>query len=162
MKFTSKKLAIILQYTQIGLSTAISLIYTPIMLRLLGQGEYGLYSLAGSVISYLSLLSLGLGASYIRFYSRYRSKNDEAGIRLLNGTYLLTFLIIALVAFAGGLLLAFNIDKILTTGYTGAEIKLTRTLMLVMAVALSWSFPASVFQAYIMSQECFVFQKLIS
>ena len=162
MKFTSKKLAIILQYTQIGLSTAISLIYTPIMLRLLGQGEYGLYSLAGSVISYLSLLSLGLGASYIRFYSRYRSKNDEAGIRLLNGTYLLTFLIIALVAFAGGLLLAFNIDKILTSGYTGAEIKLTRTLMLVMAVALSWSFPASVFQAYIMSQECFVFQKLIS
>ena len=35
------------------------LIYTPVMLRLLGQSEYGLYQLVQSVVSYLGLLSLG-------------------------------------------------------------------------------------------------------
>ena len=52
------KLGIVLQYMQMGLSILISLIYTPIMLNILGQTEYGIYNLASSIISYLSLLFL--------------------------------------------------------------------------------------------------------
>ena len=51
----------------------VQLVYTPVMINLLGQSEYGLYTLVASVVSYLSLLTLGFGASYIRFYSRYKS-----------------------------------------------------------------------------------------
>ena len=71
-----KKLGVILQYSQMGLNILISFIYTPVMLRILGQSEYGIYNLSNSIISYLSLLSLGFGASYIRFYSRYKKDND--------------------------------------------------------------------------------------
>ena len=88
---SQRKVGVILQYGQMGLSTLISLFYTPVMLRILGQGEYGIYNLAASIISYLSLLSLGLGASYVRFYSRYKVHQDDNGIKILNGTYFLTF-----------------------------------------------------------------------
>ena len=38
-----KKAGVLLSYGQTVLSTLISLVYTPVMLRLLGQSEYGLY-----------------------------------------------------------------------------------------------------------------------
>ena len=53
------KIGVILSYISTALSFIINLTYTPIMIRLLGQSEYGLYTLVGSFVSYLSLFSLG-------------------------------------------------------------------------------------------------------
>ena len=39
----------------------IQLLYTPLLIRKLGQGEYGLYSLVYSIIGYLTILDLGFG-----------------------------------------------------------------------------------------------------
>ena len=50
------KTGVLLSYMTMGLNMLIQLIYTPIMIRFLGQSEYGLYTLVGSFISYLSLL----------------------------------------------------------------------------------------------------------
>ena len=55
-----KKAGVLLSYGQTVLSTLISLVYTPVMLRLLGQSEYGLYTLVNGFISNLSLMSFGL------------------------------------------------------------------------------------------------------
>ena len=54
------KAGIVLSYLSTGITILIQLIYMPVMIRLLGQSEYGLYSLVSSVVSYLSLFSLGL------------------------------------------------------------------------------------------------------
>lgn len=50
-----KKVGVLLSYVNLAISTIIPFFYTPIMLAILGQSEYGLYSLSNSVISYLSL-----------------------------------------------------------------------------------------------------------
>ena len=43
------KIGIILNYINMAVGTIIPIIYTPIMLQLLGENEYGLYKLSGSV-----------------------------------------------------------------------------------------------------------------
>ena len=53
------KIGIVLNYVNMILGNLIPIFYTPIMLTLLGQSEYGLYKLASSVTSYLSLISMG-------------------------------------------------------------------------------------------------------
>ena len=58
-----KKAGVLLSYGQTILSTIISLVYTPVMLRLLGQSEYGTYTLVNGFISNLSLMSFGLGSA---------------------------------------------------------------------------------------------------
>ena len=70
MQINQRKAGVVLSYTGEAVRIAVSLIYTPVMLRLLGQSEYGLYQLVYSVVSYLSLMSLGFGSSYMRFFSR--------------------------------------------------------------------------------------------
>ena len=75
-KVNQLKLGVVLSYSAMALNMVVQLIYTPIMIRLLGQSEYGLYTLVGSVVSYLSLFSLGFTGAYLRFYSRYEQNHD--------------------------------------------------------------------------------------
>ena len=73
------------------IGVVISLLYTPIMLDLLGDSEYGLYNTVSSTISILSLLSLGFNSGYIRYYSKYKKANDTDSIWKLNGLFLIIF-----------------------------------------------------------------------
>lgn len=157
-----RSLGVILQYAQMALSIIISLLYTPIMLRILGKNEYGIYNLASSIISYLSLLSLGFGASYLRFYSRYRKDNDNDSIKRMNGLYITVFSLMGIIALIGGLILAQNAQIFYNETYTAQEIDIARILMSFLAINLAISFPASVFTSYVTAQEKFIFQKVLN
>lgn len=54
-----------LSYVSIVLNMMVGLMYTPYMLRMLGQSEYGLYSLAASIIAYLTVLDFGFLAVHV-------------------------------------------------------------------------------------------------
>ena len=151
-----------LQYVQMALQIIVNLVYTPVMIRILGDNEYGIYSLASSIISYLNLLTLGFGASYIRFYSIRKAEGDEVGVKRLNGLYLLVFTVLGLIALIAGLAIAFNVGIFFNETYTAHDLEIARTLMFFLAFNLAVSFPASVFISYITSQEKFVFQKLVN
>ena len=77
MAINQRKAGTILSYVYIFVSNTISLFYTPIFLGMLGQAEYGLIGTANSLTSYLSLLSMGIGGSYIRFNAIARTKDDK-------------------------------------------------------------------------------------
>ena len=155
------RFGIILQYAQMALSILISLLYTPLMLNILGKGEYGLYNLASSVISYLSLLSLGFGSSYLRFYFKRKKENPDS-IKSLNGLYLLVFLVFGVVSVVCGLVLSGNISIFFNSSYSSNDIKIAKVLMVILTINISLSFPMSVFISFITSQEKFIFQKLIN
>ena len=59
------KVGAALNYVSIILHMVVGLVYTPYMLRTLGQSEYGLYSLAASIIAYLTVLDLGFGNAIV-------------------------------------------------------------------------------------------------
>ena len=85
------KIGSVLSYLQMFLSIVIELAYTPIMMRLLGKSEFGLYNTASSTIAMLSVLNLGFSAGYIRYYAKYKHNNDEISIAKLNGLFLSIF-----------------------------------------------------------------------
>ena len=58
-----RKLGSIISYVQMALGVIVSLIYTPYMIKILGQSEYGLYNTVASTISMMSVLSLGFNSS---------------------------------------------------------------------------------------------------
>ena len=103
-----KKLGAILSYIQIIVTILVNLLYTPIMLRLLGQSEYGIYSLSSSVIGYLALLYAGMTSTYLRYYSQYKKKDDKSSVARLNGLFLLLFSVLGGCALIVGIILAYN------------------------------------------------------
>jgi O-antigen/teichoic acid export membrane protein len=160
IKINQIKAGAILSYVQMLLSTVIGLVYTPFMLKMLGQNEYGLYNTALSTISALSVLNLGFTSGYIRYYAKYKKAKNEDGIAKLNGMFLLIFMIIGLIALCGGFTLTLNIDKVFSNGLNASEYNTAYVLMLLMTVNLSLSFPMSVFSNIVSSNERYLFLRV--
>ena len=156
-----RKSGVILSYVGQLVQIIIGVIYTPIMLRLLGQSEYGLYQLVYSVVSYLSLLSLGFGSSYLRFYSRYKAQEDEEGVAKLNGMFMIIFCSISVICVICGIVMIGNVRSIFGTGLTDSEYATARILMGLLIINLAMTFPNSVFNCSITAHEKFLFQKLL-
>lgn len=152
----------ILSYTQLFLTVIIGIVYTPIMIRLLGQSEYGLYNTVASVISIVGLLSLGFNAGYLRYYMKYKAKEETQSIYKLNGLFLLIFLILGSLTLACGLFLSFHLDFVFGSGLKATEYRTAKILMLILSCNLAISFPTSVFSNIINAHERFVFLKSIN
>lgn len=161
---SSKQLkgGIILSYISMFANMIIQLVYTPVMIRLLGQSEYGLYTLVGSVVSYLSLFSLGFTGAYLRYYSFHAEKGDKQGEKQLNGMFLSLFLCMGVIALICGITLAQFTPQIFGDKLTYNELKRTKILMEILVVNIALSFPASIFDSIISAHEQFIFQRLIT
>ncbi len=158
-KANQLKAGAIISYLQMGVQIIIGLAYTPIMIRLLGQSEYGLYNTVASTISMLSVLRLGFNNSYIRYYSIYKKNDDQKAIERLNGLFLGVFSVIGIIAFICGLYLTNNLSIVFSTGLTTEEYDIAKILMLLLTINLAISFPMSVFSNIISAHERFIFLK---
>ena len=152
---------VIISYLNLGISTLIPFLYTPVMLRLLGDAEYGLYSLSGSVIGYLSLLSFGIGDTIVRYITLYNAKGEKKKVENAFCFFLIVFGVIGLLIMLGGVILSFSVDAIFSNGLTDSEIAKMRILMLIMAFNLAVTFLTTVFSSVIIAHERYVFRKLI-
>jgi O-antigen/teichoic acid export membrane protein len=157
-----RKAAVVLTYATQFVKILSSLLYTPLMIRTLGQSEYGTYQLVNSVVAYLGLFSLGFGAAYTRFYMRYTVQDDDEGVAKLNGMFLIIFIIIAVIAGSCGCYMIYNIHGLLGNGLTSREYEIATVLMKFMVFNLALSLFSSVFDCIITAHEQFVLQKTVS
>lgn len=162
MQIDQKKASVLLGYLGEAIKILSALLYTPIMLRLLGQSEYGLYQLAVSTVSCLRLLNMGFINSYFRFHSRYHVKGDTDGIARLNGMFMMIFGAIAALCVICGAVMVVNAHYIFDTGLTAAETEKVKILMAILVVNMAVSLFDIVFYCYVMASEKFVFQKLVN
>lgn len=156
------KAGALLSYVVLGLNTLIGLLYTPFMLRMLGQSEFGLYSLAASVIAYLTVLDLGFGNAIVRYTAKFRAEGKQEEQYEMFGMFFLLYLFISAIAFIIGILLACNVEVLFDTHMTMKEMERMRLMLLLMAFNLAFTFPMSIWGAIITAYENFVFQKIVN
>lgn len=152
---------VLLSYVNLGISCIIPFLYTPVMMHMLGQAEYGLYCLANSVISYLTLLSFGFGSTIIRYISKYRAEKNKEAVCRTFGFFLQLYTFLGILVFVVGLIISNNVEVIFRKGLTAAEIDKIHILIIIMAFNTALSFPMSVFSSIITSYERYVYRKLI-
>lgn len=162
MAINQIKLGGILSYVSLGLSNILVIIYTPFVLRMMGQSEYGLYSLVLSVVSYLSLMDFGFGAALVRYISLYRSKNQTEKLPALYGMFICLYVVIGLFCFLLGIGLFFSTNQFFGNSLTPLELEKAKIMILIIIVYLSLSFPFSIFAAIITANERYVFQKILA
>ena len=153
------KAGVILNYVIIFLNIAVGLLYTPYMLRTMGQSEYGLYSLVASVISYLTVLDLGFGNAIVRYTAKYRAEGKQTEQYEMFGMFLVLYTIIGIIAFIAGLGLYFNVDNLFGDTMTDYELDRARIMMMLLIVNLAITFPLSTFGSIVQAYEQFVFNR---
>lgn len=156
------KAGAILNYIVIVLNILVGLLYTPYMLRMMGQSEYGLYSLVASVIAYLTVLDLGLGNAVVRYTAKYRAEGKIKEQYEMFGMFFTLYLIIGAISFIAGLGLYFNVDNLFGDTMTATELDHARVMMLILIFNLAYTFPMSIFRSIITAYEHFVFPRVLS
>lgn len=156
------KAGAILNYIAICLNMLVGLIYTPFMLRMLGQSEYGLYSLASSVIAYLTVLDLGFGNAIIRYTAKFRAEGKRKEQEEMFGMFFILYICIGIIALIAGALLTFNVENMFSQSMSPEEMNRTKIIMALMTFNLAFTFPMSIWGSIMMAYERFVFQKIIS
>ena len=155
------KAGAVLNYVILGLNAITGLLYTPYMLRMLGQSEYGIYSLAASLIAYLSMLDFGFGNAVIRYTAKYRAEGKKEEQYELFGMFTKLYCAIGLLMMLAGLVIYFFLGSLFGDTLTTVELSRTRIIVLLMVFNLAFSFPLSIYGAIITAYEKFVFLRVV-
>ena len=161
MKVNQRKVGVILSYFVIALNMLVGIVYTPFLIRMLGQSEYGLYSIVYSVVSYLTIMDMGFGNAIIIYTSRYINQGKKEEQDKLHGMFFLIYCIIGIVATMIGLILYFNVDLLFGNTMTDDELSKAKIMMVILTFNMAITFPFSIFGNILTAHEKFIASKLI-
>ena len=162
MAINQLKAGAALSYVSIALNNVIGLLYMPFMLRMMGQNEYGLYSLVSSVVAYLTVLDLGFANAIVRYTAKLRAERKLKEQYDMFGMLFILYCGIGIMAFLIGLVLYFNVDTLFDRTMSVDDLDKVRIMLLLMIFNLAFTFPMSIWGAIITAYENFVFQKLVN
>ena len=150
----------LLSYANIILTVVVGLLYTPLMLRMLGQSEYGLYSLIGSVVGYLSVLDMGLGNALVRYTAKNRVDGTSLREAEMNGLFLLIYSLIGVITLAVGAGIYINMNLLFGETLDDGEMQRARIMMVLLIFNFALSFPFSIFASVLQAYEKFIFLRV--
>lgn len=161
------KIGAILSYLSIFLGIVTGLTFHPWMIKSIGDSDYGLYTLAMSLIN-IFLIDLGLGMAAQRFISKYRAENDQQAINNITGLIFKLYFAITAVLLLIFFVLFFVIDNIYTQ-LTPAEMNKFKILYVMVAIYSISSFPfvtlhgiLSAYEQFVPSKICDLIHKIIT
>ena len=157
-----RKMGTVLSYLHILLSNTISIIYTPYMLRMMGQSEYGLFGTANSFISYLSILSFGIGGAYIRFNARCRAAGDREGEKQLNGMFLTVFSFLSILVLIGGVGCIVLAEELVEESFTASELYKLRIILMILVFNMMITFICNVVMMALQAYEKYIVLRIVS
>ena len=161
MKRDEIKAGALLSYLNLLIGNLIPFIYTPIMLRMLGQAEYGIYGIAQSVMGYIGLLNFGIGGSIIRYLAKYRAEGDLDGEQRVFGLFIKIYSVIGAAILLVGTFCSFHLGAY-GRSLSPDELVLLERLVRLMTLNTAIFMPFNVFSSMILAHERFIFSKMAS
>lgn len=152
--YSQIKLGALVSYFTVAFNMLAGLLYTPWMISKIGQENYGLYTLATSLIT-MFVMDFGMGAAVSRFVSKYNAVGDRQAVQNFLGLVYKLYLSIDAIIFAVLFVLYFFIDNIYQN-LTTDEIQTFKVLYVIVGLFSVISFPFSNLNGILTSYEKFV------
>lgn len=152
------KLGAVISYITIIFSIITGLLYTPWMIRQIGQNNYGLYTLASSLIS-LFIIDFGISIAVARFIAKYNADEDQQSVNNLLGIVYKLYLIIDVVVLTTLVVVYFFIN-IIYVGLTPAELVDFKVIYIIAASFSIISFPFTTLNGILIASEKFIYLKI--
>lgn len=152
------KIGSILSYISIAVNILAGLIYTPWMIKKIGDSQYGLYTLANSIIT-LFLVDFGLSSAVGRYVSKYNAEGDQEKVNNFLGVVYKLYLIIDTIIFIILFVYFFMIDSIYVK-LTPTELSQFKVVYIISASFAVCNFPFVTFNGILTAYEKFIPLKL--
>lgn len=153
------KFGAILSYFAIAFNIVSGLLYTPWMVETIGKSQYGLYTLANSLIT-MFLVDFGLSSATSRYLSKYNAEGNRAAAERFLGAVYKLYMLIDAVIFTILLVLFFFLEQIYVK-LTPAELEQFKVVYVISALFSVIHFPFVTFNGILTAHEKFVPLKVI-
>ena len=152
------KVGALLSYFSIFFNMAAGLIYTPWMITQIGQNNYGLYTLATSLITMFTI-DFGMSAATTCFIAKYNAEGNQQAINNLIGLIYKLYLGISAIIFVILTVVYFFLDAIYAQ-LSPNELETFKILFLVVGTYTVVSFPFTNLNGILSAYEKFASLKL--
>lgn len=156
------KKAALLTYINLGISNVVGIVITPFIIRMLGDAEYGLFTLIGAFVGYLSILDLGLTNAVVRFVAQYRAQGDDKGQENFLAISLIIYSLISLAVVLFGLLMYVNVESLFGNTLTASQMDKAKIMFLIFIFNIAITLPGGAFTGICNGYEHFVFPRLLT
>ena len=155
----ARKQGVVFSYLYMLFEILSSVLFTPFLIRRLGQSEYAVYSLVATVTAYLLLLDLGTGNAIVRYMAKFRALDDRAQMRKFLGISIIFYGIIAAAVIAAGLAIRNNIAVFFSKGLTAAELEQAKAMFSVTMINAALTLFIAAFIKTVIAFEKFALSK---
>jgi O-antigen/teichoic acid export membrane protein len=149
----------LLSYVSIFINIITGLLYTPWIIRSIGNSEFGLYTLSISIITIFTF-DFGLGEAVSRYLSKYHSENDSNAKSQFLSLVFRLYLFIDVIIFIA-LLMVFIFSENIYTGLNSSELTKFRITFIIAGIYAVLSFPFQPLNGILISHERFVLIKFL-
>jgi len=147
-----------LSYLSIGINLLFALLYTPWMIRQIGQSDFALYTLANSMIALL-LFDFGLSSATSKFISNYIAEGKQKEANEFLGAIYQLYLFIDILLLAVFVVLYFCLDSIYVN-LSPEELSRFKVVYCIAAMYSILNFPFVTLNGILTSYEKFIQLKL--
>ena len=156
----SRRAGILISYVYTAANVVVQLIYVPLLIGSIGQDEYGLYQLIGSILSYIVSISGVLSAGVGRFYCKYVAEGDSDKAENTLAISRRIFWVISTVALVAVVILALAFRGVYGSSLTADQVNECAAMLIVLGINACVTMNNTVSIAAITAHERFVFLKL--
>lgn len=154
-----RKIGIFLSYLNIILQTVIGFVYVPILLKYMGQSEYGLYQLMGSLIAYFSVMDFGLTSATIRGYIEYKTNREFKRIENFLAMTQRIYVVICVSVLLIGSFIYNYLDEIFNSSLNLNELIAAKHIFVLLLINIVITFFGMIYRSVITANEKFLFMK---
>lgn len=126
-------------------TVVVTFFMSPVLVHALGDRDYGVWALVESVLAYLTLFDLGIGAAVVRYVARFHETQEMGNLNRIFSTSLAIFATLGMMALAVTMALAFGWARPLAVPAELAE--LTRWLLVLLGLNLAVGLPLGVYDS---------------
>lgn len=136
---------VVTNYLRFFIGGLLGLVVTPLMVLLMGDGDYGLWVTVFSVTGYFGLFDQGIRPSLVRYISRDQARGDREGLaRTLNSAIVL-YTAVGVITLAATVVVAHGFPQWFKIG--PGQVASARMLVLLSGASVALGFPLGVFGA---------------
>jgi O-antigen/teichoic acid export membrane protein len=157
LKINQIKYGVVLSYALIIVNAMYGLLMAPYILSQIGEGDYGVYKTVAAFSSTLTVLDLGIGTTVMRYTAKFRAERKTEEISNFAAMGLLEAGIMALVVSFVCTAIYTYLPTFYSDVFTGREIKLARTLFLILSANTVLVILENVLHGVITGTDHFVF-----
>jgi len=154
---SQRKSGVLLTYLGLFVNLLSGFVLVPLMLKLLGQDEFGLYNIVGSFLAYLIVLDMGLANAVIYFVSKYKANNERKGEENFLATIQIFYLLLTAVLIVASAVIYRYLPVMFGKSLSADDIEKLKIMFVILVINASVTLLSNVFQSVITAYEKFFF-----